>query len=53
MTEIGITHVNKDTEFRYKSVGKAMDLIETKVSSFYFRHCTYRSDSERQTEIFM
>ena len=33
MTEIGITHVNKDDEFRYKSVGKALDLVETKVSN--------------------
>ena len=32
MTETGVTHVNKDDEFRYKSVGKALNLIETKVS---------------------
>ena len=31
MTEVGVTHVNLDDDFRYKSVGKLMDLTEMKV----------------------
>lgn len=31
MTETGITHVNKDDDFRYKSVGKPFTLVEQKI----------------------
>ena len=31
MTEAGLTHANKNNEYRYKSVGKALELVETKV----------------------
>lgn len=31
MTETGITHVNRDQDCRYKSVGKCMDLVEQKI----------------------
>ena len=38
MTETGITHVNRDQDCRYKSVGKCMDLVEQKVTlSLVFR----------------
>ena len=33
MTEAGVTHVNTTSQFRAKSVGKHMDLVEVKVLS--------------------
>ena len=36
MTEAGVTHVNKTSNFRGRSVGKHMDLVEVKVRSFLF-----------------
>ena len=34
MTEAGVTHVNKTSHFRGKSVGKHMDLVKIKVKGF-------------------
>ena len=36
MTEAGVTHVNKTSQFRGKSVGNHMDLVEVKVKGFLF-----------------
>lgn len=31
MTEVGVTHINRRDEFRKKSVGKLLELVELKV----------------------
>ena len=40
MTETGVTHLNKNNEYRYKSVGKALELTETKVQ-LYTSMCAF------------
>jgi long-subunit acyl-CoA synthetase (AMP-forming) len=41
MTEVGVTHANGKEDFRYKSVGRRLPLVEMKVCELIFSYIFY------------